>query len=354
VLSPATLTIIITTFQGEKLPRALGAWSAVAAAGGAVGGLLGGILTGWVSWRWVFFINVPLGIFALVIAGLYLREMRNKDATVKLDITGAALVTLSLFAFVYGIVHSSDVGLTSAVTLAWTGGGLAGIGLFAWWESQVASHPLIPFAVFRSSSLAVASVVMFFTGCAFFILWYFLTFYLQVVLQYGAVKAGFSFLPLAVAIIAGAQIAARKMSTTGTRPFIIGASALSAIGFWWLGHLHATGPYWSCVLLPGCLVTFAMGLMFSPLAATATWGIDRAEAGLASGVVNAARQLGGAMSLAVLGTVATDHTKSLITLSPADASVAGWNLGYQITAGILVVALLVALTLDPQVGKRTL
>ena len=199
ILSPATLTIIVTTFQGPRLPKAIGAWSAVAGAGGAVGGLLGGILTGWVSWRWVFFINLPLGLLALGGAVTYLREMRNQDATSKLDVTGAVLITASLFAVVYGIVHSADAGWTASSTLSYLIGGVAGLLLFGFWEQKIASHPIMPFRILANRAVALANVTMLFTGASFFILWYFLTFYMQRNLGYGPVKTGFAFLPMAKA-----------------------------------------------------------------------------------------------------------------------------------------------------------
>ena len=194
VLSPATLTIIVTTFHGPRLPKAIGAWSAVAGAGGAVGGLLGGILTGWFSWRWVFFINVPFGIVAAIVASMYLREMRNRDAAVKLDVTGAVLVTGSLASIIYGVVNTTTKGWGSTTTLSWFIGGGIGLVAFLFWESNVASHPLVPFRIFKSRSLSSANIVMFLVGGAFFAMWYFLTFYFQYILHYGPVKAGFAFL----------------------------------------------------------------------------------------------------------------------------------------------------------------
>src|SRR5664280_2885353 len=185
ILSPATLTIIVTTFHGHRLPKAIGAWSAVAGAGGAVGGLLGGILTGYASWRWVFFINVPFGIVAGTVAAMYLREMRNQEATVKLDVVGAMLVTGSLATLIYGVVNTTTNGWTSNTTLTWFVGGAIGLALFTFWEARVASHPLVPFRIFRSRSLSMANLLMFLVGGAFFAMWYFLTFYFQRILGYG-------------------------------------------------------------------------------------------------------------------------------------------------------------------------
>jgi EmrB/QacA subfamily drug resistance transporter len=352
ILSPATLTIIVTTFQGPRLPKAIGAWSAVAGAGGAVGGLLGGILTGWVSWRWVFFINVPFGLAALVGGVLYLRELRNQEATTKLDVTGAVLVTGSLFAVVYGVVNSATTGWTAPSTSTFIVGGLIGLGLFAFWEQRIASHPIMPFRIFKNRSVASANITMLFTGASFFLLWYFLTFYMQQNLGYGPVKAGFAFLPMAVGIIAGAQISSRNMARLGSRPIAVFATVLATLGYYLLAQLPTTGSYVLHLMIPGVIVAFAMGLLFSPLAQAATWGVDRAEAGLASGLLNTARQLGGSLGLSIVGTIAYDRTKATIhELGPKAAAVAGYHRGYLIVFGAMIVAIGVALTLGRDVGK---
>jgi EmrB/QacA subfamily drug resistance transporter len=354
ILSPATLTIIVTTFHGPRLPKAIGAWSAVAGAGGAVGGLLGGILTGWASWRWVFFINVPIGIFAAVLAGLYLREIRNRDATVKLDVVGAVLVTGSLASLIYGVVNTTTEGWTSSTTLSWFIGGAIGLTAFFYWESKVASHPLVPFRIFRSRSLSTANSVMFLVGGAFFAMWYFLTYYFQQILGYGPVKAGFAFLPMAIAIIAGAQISSRILGKVGVRTLLITGASLATAGFIWLSMFKVASSFALAVLPPSIVCAFAMGLMFSPLAMAATSGVDRADAGLASGVLNTARQVGGSLSLAILGTVAADRTTSLLShVGARVAYVSGYQRAFQISAGIALLALIVSFTLPRHTGRAT-
>ena len=351
ILSPATLTIIVTTFHGPRLPKAIGAWSAVAGAGGAVGGLLGGILTGWASWRWVFFINVPIGITAAVVAALYLREMRNRDAAVKLDVTGAVLVTGSLAALIYGVVNTTTKGWTSSTTLSWFIGGAIGLVAFALWETKVASHPLVPFRIFRSRPLSTANGVMFLVGGAFFAMWYFLTFYFQHILGYGPVKAGFAFLPMAIAIIAGAQISSRLLAATGVRPLLLVGATLATLGFVWLSLIKVASSYWGSIIAPSFICAFAMGLLFSPLAMAATAGVDRADAGLASGVLNTARQVGGSLSLAILGTVAADRTNSLLASTGSlSALVSGYQRAFQISAFITLLALVISFTLPRHIG----
>jgi EmrB/QacA subfamily drug resistance transporter len=354
ILSPATLTIIITTFHGPRLSKAIGAWSAVAGAGGAVGGLLGGLLTGWASWRWVFFINVPFGVVAFVAASMYLREMRNKDATAKLDVTGAVLVTGGLASLIYGVVHTTTSSWTSASTFDWLFGGVVLLVSFVFWEAKVASHPLVPFRIFRSRSLSAANGVMFLVGGVFFAMWYFLTFYFQHVLGYGPIRAGFAFLPMAIAIIIGAQISSRLIARTGVRPLLQIGATLATLGFLWVSLIGPESSYFGDILLPCFICAFAMGLLFSPLAMAATSEVDRADAGLASGVLNTARQVGGSLSLAILGTVAADRTASVLGhVSNASALVSGYQRVFQISAVVTFVALMATCLLPRQTGRAT-
>ncbi len=355
IVSPATLTIIVTTFHGPRLPRAIGVWSAVAGAGGAVGGLLGGILTGLVSWRWVFFINVPLGIVAGIAATMYLREMRNKDATAKLDVTGAVLVTGGLAAVIYAVVNTTTHPWGSSAILDWLVGGLFVLVAFAFWEARVASHPLMPFRIFRSRPLSTANGVMMLVGGAFFSMWYFLTFYFQFILGYGPVRAGFAFMPMAVGIIAGAQISSRLIARVGVRPLLVVGSLLATVGFYWLSFIHTTSGFWSDVALPSFGCAFAMGVLFSPLATAATAGVDRADAGLASGVLNTARQVGGSIALAALGTVAADRRAALVrggTVTRDAALVSGYDRVFLVSAVLTLAAFAVSLALPRHVGRH--
>jgi EmrB/QacA subfamily drug resistance transporter len=339
ILSPATLTIIVTTFHGPRLPKAIGAWSAVAGAGGAVGGLLGGILTGLASWRWVFFINVPIGIIAAVAAFTYLQEMRNRDAEVKLDVTGAVLVTGSLASIIYGVVNTTTRGWGSSFTLPWFIGGAIALIAFLFWEANVASHPLVPFRIFKSRALSSANVVMFLVGGAFFAMWYFLTYYFQAILHYGPVKAGFAFLPMAIGIIAGAQISSRIMTKTGARPILLTGTSIATLGFLWISMIKVESSYWGSVFVPAILCSFAMGLLFSPLANAATSSVDRADAGLASGVLNTSRQVGGSLALAILATVAADRARTFVNPQSSIALVGGYERAFQISALITLIAL---------------
>jgi MFS family permease len=297
------------------MAKALGIWSAVAGAGGAAGSILGGVLTAEISWRWVLFVNIPIGIAASVAAVMFLtegkRRARDENAP-KLDVVGAITVTAGLGALIYAIVGTDTHAWGSTYTLSILGAAVVLLAVFAYVQLKVASTPLVPFRLFRSRSVTGSNIVMFLVGAAFFSMWYFLSLYLQNVLGYGALKAGLAFFPMAVAIIIGAQTAARVLPKLGVRPLLLVGTALAAVGFLGLAQIHVHSSYWTHVFIPGCMISLALGLLFTPLASAATSGVHFTEAGLASGVLNTARQMGGSVGLAALATIAIDHTHAII------------------------------------------
>jgi EmrB/QacA subfamily drug resistance transporter len=341
IVSPATLTIIVTTFSGARLTRALGVWSAVAGAGGAAGSLLGGVLTAELSWRWVLFVNIPIGVGAMVAALLYLTESRRDTAArTRLDIVGAITVTGGLGALIYAIVGTTAHGWLSAQTLAWFGVAVVLLAVFAVDEARFASSPLVPFRLFRNRSVSGANMVMLLVGAAFFSFWYFLTLYMQYVLHFSALRTGFAFFPMAVAIIIGAQVSARAVVRIGVRPMLQIGTLIAVVGFAWLSTIGPDSSYWAHVFGPACLVALALGLLFTPLASAATAGVHYTEAGLASGVLNTARQMGGSLGLAILTTIATAATtaqlKGHVPLPAAQTH--GYSQAFLVACGISVVA----------------
>jgi EmrB/QacA subfamily drug resistance transporter len=315
LLSPATLTIIVTTFAPERRARALGIWSAVAGAGGAAGSILGGVLTAELSWRWVLFVNIPIGVAGMVAGLLWLTESRasaSPDRTPRLDIAGAITVTLGLGALVYAIVGTETHPWGSAQTLLLLAAAVVLLAMFAAIELRVARTPLVPFGLFRSRSVTGANTVMFLVGAAFFAMWYFLSLYLQNVLGYSALRAGMAFLPMALSIIVGAQVSARLVPRIGVRPLLLAGTVLATAGFAWLSRIAPAASYWQHVFGPGIVIALALGVLFTPLAAAATAGVAFSDAGLASGVLNTSRQVGGSLGLAVLATIATDRTQSAL------------------------------------------
>jgi predicted MFS family arabinose efflux permease len=265
------------------------------------------------------------------------------------------LVTGGLAAVIYGVVNTTSPGhgWTSSSTLEWIIGGLLALVAFLFWESNIASHPLVPFRIFKSRSLSTANVVMFLVGGSFFAMWYFLTFYFQFILKYDPVKTGFAFLPMAVAIIAGAQISSRLLMKTGVRPLLLVGATFATLGFLWISLIKVNSSYLGAILVPAVICAFAMGLLFAPLATAATANVDWADAGLASGVLNTARQVGGSLALAILGTVAADRTASLISAnSSAVAFVGGYQRAFQISAVITFLALGASFVLPAATGRR--
>jgi EmrB/QacA subfamily drug resistance transporter len=358
-LSPATLTIIVTTFSGARMAKALGVWSAVAGAGGAAGSILGGVLTAEISWRWVLFVNIPIGVAATVAALVYLTEATRHgrdENSPKLDIGGALTATAGLGALIYAIVGTDTHAWGSSHTLSFLAVAVVLLAAFAFIQLKVASTPLVPFRLFRSRSVSGSNVVMFLAGAAFFSMWYFLSLYLQNVLGYGALKTGLAFLPMALCIIIGAQMSSRLLPKLGVRPLLLAGTVLIVVGFGWLSQIHDHSNYWSHVFGPGCIISFAIGVLFTPLASAATSGVHFSEAGLASGVLNAARQLGGSVGLAVLATIAIDRTHSFLggshgSGSTAAALTSGYARAFALAAGLGVVAF-VASFIVPSIGPR--
>ncbi|WP_261554732.1 MFS transporter [Frankia tisae] len=325
-LAPATLTLITTTFtEPTARTRAVGAWSTVTTAGGAAGAVLGGVLTQYLGWRWVLFVNVPVGVAVLAVAGGCIPTTGERvaggssaDAPRRLDLPGAAAISAALTTLVYGVVNTETHGLTDlhvAVPLAAAALLLAG---FVAVEATTA-QPLVPLAMLRRRPLAGANLIMIFVGGALFPMWFLLSLYLQQVLHYNAAGTGLCLLPGALSIIVGGRIAVRLLATLGPRRLLAAGMTLSTAGFAWLSRVGATGDYRADVLAPFLLTALGMGLAITPTTVTATQGIDRSHSGLASGLVNTSRQVGGALGLAILATVAAHtvaarlHTRPMTT-----------------------------------------
>jgi EmrB/QacA subfamily drug resistance transporter len=358
-LSPATLTIIVTTFSGARLAKALGIWSAVAGAGGAAGSILGGVLTAEISWRWVLFVNIPIGTAVAVAALLYLTEAKRHqrdENSPKLDIAGAITATAGLGTLIYAIVGTDTHAWGSTYTLSVLAAAAVLLVTFVIIQLKVAFTPLVPFRLFRSRSVTGSNIVMFLVGAAFFSMWYFLSLYLQNVLGYGALKAGMVFLPMATSIIIGAQVSSRLMTKLGVRPLLFAGTVLACGGFGWLAQIQSHSSYWSHVFGPGCMVSLALGLLFTPLTSAATSGVDFNEAGLASGVLNTSRQLGGSIGLAALATIAIDRTHAALSqghgsVTKAVALTSGYARAFSVAA-FLGLAAFAASFIVPSIRPR--
>jgi len=311
ILSPATLTILTVTFTDQRArAKAFGVWSAVAAGGGAAGALFGGLLTQYLSWRWILFVNVPIGIALFAVARLRLHESRAEGGRRRLDLAGAVTVTGSLFLLVYAISHTDVVPWTATSTLVVLGAAALLFVVFLVVEALVASHPLVPLRLFRVRSVTGANMVMFCFGVGMFAMWFFLSLYLQQVLGYSPVVTGLTFLPQTVAIAVGATLSGRLAPRFGPRNVLMLGAGLGAGGLFWLSFIQAGDSYWTGACGGGILATFGMGLAFTPIALLATGGVPQADAGLASGLVNCSRQIGASIGLAALTTLAASTTAS--------------------------------------------
>jgi len=355
VLAPATLTILTTTFaEGPARTRALGVWSAVAAAGASAGALLGGILTDLISWRWILFVNVPVGVAAVVAARAFLPESRTESQHRSMDVAGALTVTGGLVALVYAIVGTETHAWTSRQTLVPLGVGLALLGAFLAIQTRPNRSPLMPLRIFRSRPLAGGNAFLMLLFAAMFGAWYFETLFMQRVLGYSPLQAGLAFLPQTFLIAAGSQFASRLLTRIGSRPMLLAGTAATTTGVVWLSQITPGSTFLGDLLGPFVLVGLGMGLSVTPATVAATAGVPRGDAGLASGLLNTSRFIGASIGLAVLATVAANRTTGLldgVASSPGRVAAAlteGYARALVVGAFILIAAaLVVALAIPP-------
>ena len=355
ILAPATLSILVTTFTdpGERR-RALGAWSATAASGAAIGVLAGGVLTSLLDWRWVLFVNVPIGIVLLGGAWVALPRGGQRGQRKTLDLTGAITVTAGLAVLVYGIVSTDVHPWGSAQTIVSLAIGLALLAVFFVTEARFAKDPLIPLSIFKRRSLSVANGIAVTIGSAIFGTYFFLSLFLQNVDGYSALRAGLAFLPVGLCTLAGALIASRIVQFVGARNQLMLGLGLAAVGLLWLSRVGAGDPYMVHVLGPMILIGFGLGLSFVPMTLSATAGVPVHEAGLASGLINTTRQVGGALGLAIMATVASSIAANhgLGRHSVDAALTTGYQAAFAIAGCGLIVGVLLA-TLLPKLSTQT-
>jgi EmrB/QacA subfamily drug resistance transporter len=327
LVSPAALSIITTTFpEGQDRTRALGVWSAIAAGGGAVGLLLGGILTDLLSWEWIFFINVPIGIATAALALRFVPESRATHRPSGTDLPGAITVTAGLVVLVYAIVKAEDFGWGSARTLGFVAVAVALLAAFVLIESRTRA-PLIRLGIFKVRSLAGANTVLLLVIGGLFGFFFFSTLYVQQILGYSPLQAGLAFIPVTVGIGIGAGIAQQLVKRLGVRATAALGMVIAAFGLYLFSRVTADGTYLSDVLPAIIPQSIGMGLFFVPITLIATTNVGEEDAGLASGLFNTAQQVGGALGLAVLSTLAADKTANVLAdlgraPTPADRATA--------------------------------
>jgi MFS family permease len=293
----------------------------MAALGGASGSLFGGVLTDLLSWRWIFYINIPIGLATIVAARLTLVDTRAEGPRPHLDIIGALTITGALVSFVYAIAGTDVHPWGSSATLIPMAVAVVLLTVFAIVEKRfamvekregTAGRALVPFRLFRSRAVTGANLSMMMVGGAIFAMWLFLSLYMQEVLHFSPLITGVGFLPQTFAIAVAAQVAARIVPRVGPRPPLLAGVALATVGLAWLSRLSPTGNYVNDVLGGSVLATLGLGLSMTPLAFAATAGVAREEAGLASGLLNTSRQVGGSVALAALATIAAARTAAVL------------------------------------------
>ncbi len=321
LVSPAALAVLTTTFsEGAERTKALGVWSAVAVGGGAVGLVLGGVLTDLVSWQWVFYVNVPVGAFALLMAARYVPESRSPGIGRGADIAGAVSVTAGLIVLVYAIVNAQTAGWISLPTLCLAAIAAALLATFLVLESRL-RHPLIRLSIFRMRSLSGSNIVMLLVSAGMFALFFFASIYVQEVLGYSPIAAGLAFLPVTGGIIVGAGLAQQLIKRYGVRAVGMVGMTLAAAGLLLLSRVPVDGSY-AADLLPGLLtMAVGLGLTFVPITLIATTNVEAEDAGLASGLLNTSQQIGGALGLAVLSTLAANTTSARLLAAGSSPSV---------------------------------
>jgi EmrB/QacA subfamily drug resistance transporter len=344
VLSPATLSIITSTFaEGRERNRGLAAWGAVGGLGASSGALLGGVLTQAFGWPAIFAVNVPIGIVVVALGARLIPTTARTEGTRHFDVTGAVLVTASLVSVTFGIVRTDTLGWGSTGVVAPLAGGLVLLGAFLLVEARYAREPLVPLSIFRIGHLRAANSIVVLLYASQFPTWFFLTLYLQQVLHYDAIEAGLGFLPMTLSIFAASTLAPRVVGRFGPRPVITVGMLSAAAGLMLLSGVAPGGTYVSNVLLGAVLSALGMGFTLVPATIVAMQGVERSQSGVASGLLNTSRLVGGALGLAVLSTIAAAHTKALLGADgAAHALTSGFGLAFTVGAGLALTGAAVA------------
>ena len=337
VITPAALSILSTMFaEGRERNLALGVWGAVGAFGAAAGLMIGGVLTDALSWSWIFFVNVPVGVAALMLTPVLLRESR--DASVRsFDALGAVSVTGGLSALVYAITQGGQDGWLAGKTVIAFGAAVALLAGFVAWERRH-PEPLMRFGILRIKTVSGANIAGFILNIVTLSMFLSLTLYMQQVLDFSAMQTGLAYLAVALSAIVWSTAAAQLVTRVGIKPvLVVGMVALTG-GLAYFTQISAGGSY-VADLLPGLLlIGMGCGFSFVPISIAALAGVEPAEAGLASGLINTSQQIGGALGVAALSTITTSRTEDALAhgSTPADALVTGFHAAF--VAGVIVAA----------------
>lgn len=342
VTVPVTLAILTATFaEGRARTRALAVWTALGLAGGTAGNLLGGVLTEWGSWRSTLLINVPIALVAIIVA-VWVIAVDRPVAPPRLDIAGAALVTGGLVALAYGIGEAAARGWSAAPAMAGIGAGALLLMVFVLVEGRYAVSPLIPVRLWRIRSVAAGNVLLLLAGACLNPMWFFLTLSMQAGLGYGPLQTGLAFLPhTVVAIVIGVWVTPWLMRRVEGRVLIALGALVAAAGFVWQAQLAPGSAYITGILGPAVIFSVGAGLLNTPVTAAVMSGVPEEDAGAAAGLMNTSKQIGAALGLAVLITVATPGT------------LAGYNRAFVAIAAVMMVVAAATALLPAARGSRT-
>ena len=355
IVSPATLSIITTTFEeGPERNKALGIWGAMGGSGAAAGVLFGGILTKYLGWEWIFFINVPVGALVLALTPRIVRESRAPGVGRNFDVVGASSVTAGIALLVYAISKAPVDGWSNVKTIVPLIAAVALIVFFVAWEARVA-NPLMPLSIFRVRTLAGANIVGFLLGASIFADFFLLTLYVQNVLHFSPLKTGVTFLATAGTVVLVAGLSQWLTTRIGARPVMATGLALNTGALIWYAQIPVDGSYVHDLL--GGYVMFGFGLAFAfiPVSIAALAGVSHEQAGLASGLLNTAQQVGGALGVAIASSVAISRATHLLHSgsSQAAALTSGYALAFWVMAGVSAIGVVAALVLvrDDQIQQ---
>jgi EmrB/QacA subfamily drug resistance transporter len=349
LLAPAALSLLMTTFvEGRERNLALGIYGAASGSGAAVGVLLGGLLTSYLSWSWIFFINVPVAVAAIALTPLLLRESRSAVDR-HFDLPGAASVTAGLMLLVYATTRAATDGWGAPTTLTLFAGAAALIVAFVLIELRSRS-PLLPLRMFRLRTLTGANAAMAIVGAVAFSEFFVLTLYLQGVLHYSAVQSGAAFAAFALSVVVTSNAAQAVVGRIGVRPTLTVGLLASAVSVAWLARLPVDGRYFWDLFPAFVLGGAGMGLSFVPVTIASLTGVERSDAGVASGLINTSRQIGGAIGIAAVSAIAATSTSNYadahaVSGSSAAALDHGFQTALYVLTGLLLAGALIAVTL---------
>src|SRR5919201_2667377 len=346
ILSPSVFSIVSVTFrEGSERNKALGILGAIAGSGAAIGVLAGGVLTEYAGWEWIFFVNVPIGLGALFLVLRYVRESHAEGLMRHFDTAGAVTVTASLMLLVYGLTQSTIAGWGSARTIGVLFGSAVLMAAFIWIEYRSRS-PLVPLSFFRRRTPTGANIIGFGLGTMVFGMFFLLSLYMQQVLGFSALKTGVGYLAVALTAVAASGVAQALVTKLGVKPVLTGGMVLLGAGLAYFTQVSVDGSY-VADLLPGfLLIGVGLGFSFVPVSIAALAGVTGREAGLASGLINTSQQIGGALGLAILTTVATSRTNHLVDsrVPRPEALTRGFSLAFWVGVGFALVSVAATLT----------